>query len=1517
MLCYNLLMKKLHLILLCLFMPLAAASQSPESATLYAEGKNLYTAGDYKKAADVFIKVLDLDKSEMPDDTYNLDVINSWIASSFYKAGNEAKAIEYEPYFYQLEPADRDGMSQIFRYSNMSAQTRDIDAVIMWTERCLEEEIKLFGEDHYFVRGSYSMLASHELMRGNISMALSYCEKLKALNGKIAMQVTTAGWDADAYLIDGCIAERINDFDRAFECAAKGWERVQGQLRLQTFCYKELFALMMRCYITNQDYDSASALADVAEKDFRGLDAENAPQAAQLVMYLVEYYLNTVRYSAAADLSEYALGLVTDEYARGHLLTALGSSYLALDRSKEAAVRLSEAHDIFTRLRAEQDIATVDFHLGTAMDNLRRYEEAMDFYRRALKLFSKDKNVNAVSYFSTLCRLAAIETRTRRFDAALSRLAEARKFTLSYPDYFNEIHGAFLCREEAFCYLGKNMPDIAVDKMRQAVSLYEHSGTLDYNYIDAAAELFSLLIKDDATSSEAERIKQHLYEISGGASEQARLLRIKVLDKLANSYMTNMYFDEALAINEELLDFAKTYPDYDTFDAMSNRLMLLTFTNRKAEAREELDALYHSTLTEYGKYTKKHLQSVLFNCIFIDQSGDLARVDHQAELGHEIIDIARIIYDINDPSRFQHLIWGAKILSTTDYGYAVETILETLKQTPAQIKDADMSNVCNAYATLATIKNNLWELDDALKYVVQSLEAIDAGAGGFVAPAALVTAGQVYIKLNRLADAEKVLSKALDCSMALNDGGLAQLIQTYTALGELYSKMGRYSLVDEYRRKSEQLQVDHYSDNEVVVMMNSINGLWAKYQAGNKEECLAAIDNADRIIGSIKNFINLDRSLPNRLRAQYYYLEGDYTTARTYISMAYLTVKTYDNCLLSSQVYSALGDYDTALTHAEEAAAIAREINGKNSVSVIAPLIYAADSRLKLGYYAGAIKDFKSAYDLGCDYISENILTLTAAQRADFWNSNFGFYRTTLPMVTNNQLRDTEMNGLLYDAMLFSNGLLFNADKSIADIIRKSPEDVRDLYGQWMFKKDLLKRLTSQAEAAAGTKEAEVYKPDIERVTAEVADVERRMLDGIRGVGGNDWRLPRTTWQQVRKALPRGAAAIEFVDYQENDSVNVGLALILTKDMQQPVLREVYRRDAGDDLNYEDIYTDTWFGDAFFKTIADDIAGCSDVYFAPQGPLCSIAIESLPVSDSVLPSKPDFYRLSSTREIVLSKRKKGKNKSATIYGGLKYDMSVDSMVADAGNYPELRDRGFNADNLLAARVSRKGDISIPELKGALVEVERVSDIYKKVTGSTPLLKTGAEGTESSIKALSGKFGDIFHISTHGFFVSDDNRSWRSETLTAEDIALERSGLLMAGAANRYLELEDIPSDIDDGILTAAEIARLDLGGVDIAVLSACETGLGEVTGDGVFGLQRGFKKAGVNSILMSLWKVDDDATCSLITEFYRHWLGDARAGIAASDKRSALESAKQIVRSTPGWENPRYWAAFILLDAID
>ena len=137
--------------------------------------------------------------------------------------------------------------------------------------------------------------------------------------------------------------------------------------------------------------------------------------------------------------------------------------------------------------------------------------------------------------------------------------------------------------------------------------------------------------------------------------------------------------------------------------------------------------------------------------------------------------------------------------------------------------------------------------------------------------------------------------------------------------------------------------------------------------------------------------------------------------------------------------------------------------------------------------------------------------------------------------------------------------------------------------------------------------------------------------------------------------------------------------------------------------------------------------------------------------------------------------------------------------------------------------------------------------------------------------------------------------------------LMRSGLLFAGA-NIALRGHGnaLPANVQDGILTSKEISLLDLRGADMVILSACETGKGEVTGEGVFGLQRAFKMAGAQTILMSLWPVDDEATQMMMSSFYRHWI------TLCETKRSAFIHAQEEVKHK--YPKPSYWAAFILLD---
>lgn len=136
--------------------------------------------------------------------------------------------------------------------------------------------------------------------------------------------------------------------------------------------------------------------------------------------------------------------------------------------------------------------------------------------------------------------------------------------------------------------------------------------------------------------------------------------------------------------------------------------------------------------------------------------------------------------------------------------------------------------------------------------------------------------------------------------------------------------------------------------------------------------------------------------------------------------------------------------------------------------------------------------------------------------------------------------------------------------------------------------------------------------------------------------------------------------------------------------------------------------------------------------------------------------------------------------------------------------------------------------------------------------------------------------------------------------------LNRCGLLFAGANTAWSGRgADLPEGVQDGILTAHEISLMDLRDADIVVLSACNTGHGETTGEGVFGLQRAFKQAGVKTIIMSLWKVDDNATQVMMNWFYTYWL-------SGMTKKAAFDKARNELQKI--YPQPYYWAGFVMLD---
>lgn len=165
--------------------------------------------------------------------------------------------------------------------------------------------------------------------------------------------------------------------------------------------------------------------------------------------------------------------------------------------------------------------------------------------------------------------------------------------------------------------------------------------------------------------------------------------------------------------------------------------------------------------------------------------------------------------------------------------------------------------------------------------------------------------------------------------------------------------------------------------------------------------------------------------------------------------------------------------------------------------------------------------------------------------------------------------------------------------------------------------------------------------------------------------------------------------------------------------------------------------------------------------------------------------------------------------------------------------------------------------------------------------------------------------DLIKKNNFSFVLSED------DNLHPEDISLTRSFIVMSGG-NQLIQRDSIPLDSEDGIVTAEEISHMDLHETNLVVLSACQTGLGDVSNEGVYGLQRGFKKAGANTLLMSLDKVDDEATRTLMVEFYRNLM-------SGKTKRQSLQDAQQYLRKFDNgkYDNPKYWASFIMLDGLN
>ena len=618
----------------------------------------------------------------------------------------------------------------------------------------------------------------------------------------------------------------------------------------------------------------------------------------------------------------------------------------------------------------------------------------------------------------------------------------------------------------------------------------------------------------------------------------------------------------------------------------------------------------------------------------------------------------------------------------------------------------------------------------------------------------------------------------------------------------------------------------------------------------------------------------------------------------------------YKNVLY--ELYRLYNDRDSniAIQYLKKAIQVQKEWQGETSVAYANLLLEYVDNS-----YVKCITEEKNidslfhylhqSSDIIKRHINNSVFNMSKTDRDNYWLRYEKVFTWLIPTISG-ILKTGEWNSMAYDASLFYKGMLLASDIELKNIVSSSNDSTLIYqFTNYVHNLSLLEALLSRKDTSK----------EIDSLTIAIKENEYYLSQKISRFN-KQRKGTNYTWKEVSEKLKDKDVAIEFISYESIDGSTIYYDAYVINNMSTAPLIIPLFNDSGklkqqlhsNSVDYNRLSSFIWGN----EELKNALNGAKNIYFSPSGLLNSIGIEYLPIGNGqYIFDKYNIFRLSSTRELCY-KNSGIKSDNVCIYGGLDYNSTKhNNILKDI--HPERLIRSMKDTLIMRA--------GFEPLIGSKQEIEQLKEeIDNKVINL--IVYTDSEGTEESFKNLSGKHINIIHLSTHGMYIPDDdnqmvhNNNFRfvisdeMPNIDVETRSLTRSFLVMSGG-NMLIRRDSIPHEKDDGILTAQEISYLDFIDLDLVVLSACQTALGQIASDGIYGLQRGFKKAGANTILMSLDKVDDEATKILMVEFYKNLM-------EGKTKHQSLKDAQKYLRQINNgkYDKPEYWASFILLDGL-
>jgi tetratricopeptide (TPR) repeat protein len=781
-----------------------------------------------------------------------------------------------------------------------------------------------------------------------------------------------------------------------------------------------------------------------------------------------------------------------------------------------------------------------------------------------------------------------------------------------------------------------------------------------------------------------------------------------------------------------------------------------------------------------------------------------------------------------------------------------------------------------------------------------------------------------YIGRGRYAEAEPLLINSLEMYRRLYKLDHPNLVAAINNTAMFYNDMGRYDKAEALYKESLEMNRRLYKIDNISLAV-AINNMAYFYEGRERYadaeplfnealEMRRRLFKGDQpdLATSISNLGGLYEDLQEYEKAEPLYKEGLAMRKRLFNSPHPAIAQSLN---ILATFYFGQSRYTEAEPLYKEALEMRRKLYNSDHQELSRSIKWTARFYEDLSRYFEAETLFIEGLQVNINMLNNYFPSLSEKEKKQFWNivsndfqwfNNFGIHRYS---------ENKKISGHMYDFQLYSKSLLLNSSSRIKNRILNSGDSALvSQYQRWSDIKEYLVKLYKMSND-------ELKKKNLNLDSIEtIANNLEKELSLKSEAFKQSFEKKKVTWKSIQTLLKPDEAAVEVVRFRYKDkkrftdTIYYAFLIVTDQTEEHPDLVVL---ENGNELENE-FYTeyrnntknrleDKKSFDRYWSKLYEKTKGYKRIFFSADGVYNKLNPSTFKLPDGkFLIDVQDIQQVNTTKDLLTgyyqTKQESNIYNSALLIGNPNFSLSEEQVQQASRKIRGNKEEEKSYESLASTR-----GINLTKLPGTEKEI---NDIEKFLKGRNWIVNSYLGDSALKTAVTTANNPRVLHIATHGLFLEDVKRESKGIFGFDEKKMIEnpllRSGLFFTGADN-YLKKENpnLNDAEDNGLLTAYEAMNLDLDKTELVVLSACETGLGEIqNGEGVFGLRRAFQQAGAKTIMMSLWKVNDDATQQLMSSFYKNW-------VTGMTKRDAFSKAQQEVRTK--YKDPYYWGAFVMV----